>query len=63
MTSFYLNYTSKDLYFSLFGGGQAALHGLQDLSSRPGVDPGPWAVKARSPNRWTTREFPAKTCF
>ena len=31
----------------------AAAHGLWDLSSAPG----PSAVKARSPNHWTTREF------
>ena len=24
----------------------------------PGVEPGPLAVKAQSPNRWTTRKFP-----
>ena len=32
-----------------------AVHGLQDLSS--GVEPRPTAVKARSPNHWTAREF------
>ena len=28
------------------------------LAPRPGIEPGPWAVKAWSPNHWTTREFP-----
>ena len=31
---------------------------LQDLSFLTGSEPGPSAVKARSPNYWTTREFP-----
>ena len=26
-----------------------------------GIEPRPWAVKARSPSHWTTREFPAPT--
>ena len=28
------------------------------LVPRPGIEPQPSAVKALSPNRWTTREFP-----
>ena len=32
--------------------------GLRDLSSQPGIEPGPAAVKAQSPKRWTAREFP-----
>ena len=28
------------------------------LVSRPGIEPGPLAVKARSPNHWTARKFP-----
>ena len=30
------------------------------LVPRPGIEPRPMAVKALSPNRWTTREFPRK---
>ena len=32
---------------------------LQD--PRPGIEPGPFAVEAWSPNHWTTREFPLIT--
>ena len=28
------------------------------LILQPGIEPGPLAVKARSPNNWTTSEFP-----
>ena len=28
------------------------------LVPQPGIEPGPSAVKAWSPNHWTTREFP-----
>ena len=28
------------------------------LVPRPGMEPGPPAVEARSPNHWTSREFP-----
>lgn len=34
------------------------LCGLQDLSFRPGVEPVYSAVKAKSSNQWTFREFP-----
>ena len=34
------------------------LRGLQDLSPWPGIEPGPLAAKGKSPNHWTTREFP-----
>ena len=30
------------------------------LVPHPGIEPGPLAVKAPSPNNWTTREFPSK---
>ena len=30
--------------------------GLQDLSSQPGIELGPSAVKAQSPNLWNSRE-------
>ena len=36
----------------------AVPHGMLDLSSRPGIEPAPRAVEARSPNHWTAREFP-----
>ena len=36
----------------------AAPRGLRDLSSLPGIEPRPMAVKAPSLNYWTTREFP-----
>ena len=39
-----------------FGG--AVLCGLQDLSSRPGIEPVYSAVKAKSSNHWIFREFP-----
>ena len=29
----------------------------------PGIEPGPSAVRARSPNHWTTREFPNRLYF
>ena len=35
----------------------AAPRFLQDLSSPTGIEPGPSAVRARSPNHWTAREF------
>ena len=28
------------------------------LAPRPGIEPGPSAVRTQSPNNWTTREFP-----
>ena len=28
------------------------------LVPRPGIEPGPLAVRAQSPNHWTAREFP-----
>ena len=38
----------------------ATPHGLRDLSSLPGSEPAPLAVKALSPNHWTTGEFPPR---
>ena len=35
----------------------ATLCGLWILVPQPGIEPGPLAVKAPSPNHWTTREF------
>ena len=32
--------------------------GMQDLSCRPGIEPVPLAVEARSLNHWTAREVP-----
>ena len=36
------------------------LHSLacEILGPQTGIEPGPWAVRARSPNHWTAREFP-----
>ena len=34
------------------------LHGLWDLSSPRGIEPGPSAVKAWSPPHWIVRGFP-----
>ena len=36
---------------------------MQDLSSQPGIEPTPLAVKALSPNLWTTRESLLKAFF
>ena len=33
------------------------------LVPQPGIEPMPLAVEARSPNNWSTREFPKGTCF
>ena len=33
------------------------------LVPRPGIDPGPLAVRARSPNHWTAREFPSASFY
>ena len=41
----------------------AAPRGLLDPSSATGIKPAPSAVKAWSPNHWTTREFPRKQFF
>ena len=32
------------------------------LVLRPGIEPAPSAVKARSPNHWTARKFPKNFC-
>ena len=39
------------------------LHGFLDLGSQPGIEPIPLAVKALSPNPWTTRESLLKAFF
>ena len=33
------------------------------LVTQPGVEPGPSALKAWSPNHWTAREFPRRIVF
>ena len=33
------------------------------LVSLPRLNPGPFSVKAQSPNHWTTREFPSNKVF
>ena len=42
------------IFFFFFG--FATAFGI--LVPQPGIEPGPLAVKARSPNHWTAREFP-----
>ena len=46
---------STRLNFFLFS---AALLGLLDLSSQPGIKPIPPAMEMQGPNYWTTRESP-----
>ena len=41
----------------------AMLRGLKHLSSQLGMQPGTPSVEVRSPNHWTTREFPTWRCF
>ena len=41
----------------------AALLACGILVSRPGIEPGPPAVRAQSPNHWTAREFPIIQSF
>ena len=36
---------------------------MQGISSQPGIKPEPSAVKAQSPNHWTTGEFPSVTTY
>ena len=57
--------SSRGMWESVMGSGWQG--GLLDgcgtgmcgiLVSRPGIEPGPSAVKVRSPNHWTAREFP-----
>ena len=67
---FFINLISKELnfpllkilmfYFKIFFLFLflAAPHSLRDLSSPTRIEPEPSAVKVRSPNHWTTREFP-----
>ena len=33
------------------------------LVPQTGIESEPWAVKARSPNHWTTRKFPIGSYF
>ena len=47
------------LNFSFFFWPRPAACGI--LVPQPGIEPRPSAVKARSPNRWTAREFPEFT--
>ena len=35
-----------------------AAHGI--LAPRPGIKPGPSAVKVQNPNHWTAKEFPKR---
>ena len=47
------NYLQHGPFFIL-----AAPHACDILVLRPGIEPGPLAVRAQSPYYWTTREFP-----
>ena len=38
-------------------------HGLQDQVPQSGIKPVTLAMEAQSPNHWTTREFPNRSCF
>ena len=51
----YRKMKKKILFFFFF---PAAPCHLQDLSSRPGIEPASPAVEVQSPNHWTAREFP-----
>ena len=45
--------SENDTFF--FGGPQSAA--CEILVPQPGIEAGPLAVKGRSPNHWTAREF------
>ena len=47
-------YSDRHIFLSFFFGCTAC--GI--IVPRPGIEPGPSAVRAQSPNPWTTREFP-----
>ena len=40
-----------------------AVYGMQDLRSRPGIEPVPPAVEVQSLNHWTAREVPPTFSF
>ena len=44
----------SSLFFFFFGHAMAC----GNLVPRPGIEPGPLAVRVQSPNHWTAREFP-----
>ena len=39
------------------------IFGCVVLVPQPGIEPQPLMVKVRSPNNWTTREFPISHCL
>ena len=49
----------QKVFFSFFFGHVA--YGI--LVPRPGIEPRPSAMKVRSANHWTAREFPSKSIF
>ena len=51
----------SNMYYSFFFWPCQAACGI--LVPRPGIEPGPSAVKAPCPNHWTTREFPVLLFF
>ena len=50
----------KFLFIYLFW---LCLTACEILIPRPGIEPGPSAVKVQSPNHWTAREYPATALF
>ena len=53
-----MDFTVYKLYFNIPGFFWLCRKACGILVPRPGIEPGPSAVKARSPNHWTAREFP-----
>ena len=50
------SHSERSLFFFFFFWLHLAVCGI--LAPRPGIEAGPPAVEAWSPNHWTTREFP-----
>ena len=53
-----VTWNNKGFFFFFFGPETCRI-----LVPQPGIEPRHLAVKARSPNPWTTREFPTKDYF
>ena len=58
MSFFNLMFEPFLFFFVFFFGWTAWLSG-----SQPGIEPGPSAVKAQSPNHWAAREFPEHSWY
>ena len=52
----YFSFCTDLFFFFLWGGACLAACGI--LVPQPGIEPGPLALRAQSPNHWTAREFP-----